>query len=226
MNSQSFNSNSNMIKINISKDVVYHLLFSYSQYDNNKFIYDLSLIDHKNNFLYESKKDQDLLYSINLKDDKTLPLKIISILSYNKKENNMNFCLDKISEDIYAFKIQQKIQNHFTLSLFSMNLTRISVDKYKIYEVCSLYFSNKIKYKMECSGINENLRTDILKLSNKKINIGIEQENQRISLMSNMCSILNSKKEEIRISKGIENKAKLCDQDVESSSDGLSLNDL
>lgn len=226
MNSQSFNSNSNMIKINISKDVVYHLLFSYYQYDNDKLVYELSLIDHKNNFLYESKKDQDFLYSINLKDDKTLPLKIISVLSYNKKENNMNFCLDKVSEENYVFKIQQKIQNHFTLSLFSVNLTRISVDKYKIYEVCSLYFSNKIKFKMECSGINENLRNDILKFSNKKINIGIEQESQRISLMENMCNLLNSKKEEIRIFKGVENKAKLLDNEIESSSDGLSLNDL
>jgi hypothetical protein len=226
MNSQSFNSNSNMTKINISKEVVYHLFFSYTQNEVDKYLYNISLIDIKNNLLYESEKNQDLLNSINLKDDKTLLMKIISILSYNKKESNVNYSLDKVSDENYVFKIQQKIQNHFTLTLFNVNLRVISIDKFKIYEVCSLYFNSKVQYKMQCSQKNEILRQDILLLSNKKININIEQESQRISLIENMCNLLNSKKEDIRIIKGFESKAKPYENEVESSSDGLSLNDL
>ncbi len=227
MKDKYYKSNSNMINMIVNKDK--NLIVNFKYESKNEYLFSLSLIDIECNLIYESVSNDSLSNYIMVEYDSSLIDKIIYSLSSYNKDPALIFSLDTFNEKC-SFKIQQKVKSDFIVNLFQLPLTKNTLTNQDIFNVSLISFRNKIKSKIECCQMNEELREEINELSNKLINISIDHEQERTKMYDEMCEKLNDIKNNIiklsgRTDLAI-NKKTNEDDDGKSKSYAYSLNDL
>lgn len=203
---------SNIIKINIHNKESEVYLITKIKNENETIYFNISILDLKNliifkinpnknkSFYCEINKDEfyDLKYYTLNNNEYINKEKVINSFTTNIFENEkIRFFVENLNENEIILKINEEINKHFNINIFSINLLKVQINENKIFKIIKENFDFNLREKNRIILKNEDLRYDILNISEKNLNILLKSDLKRIKTKENMIYILNNKKKEI-----------------------------
>lgn len=155
---------SNIIKLNINNRESEVYLISKIRNENETFFFNITLLDIKNLIIFKINPNKNKLFYCEINNDEFYDLKyftlnnneyinkekVIKSLTTNLFENEkIRFFVENLNENEIILKINEEINVHFNINIFSINLLKEQAHENKIFKIIKENFNFNSREKRE-----------------------------------------------------------------------------